>query len=198
MTPVSHVGFKAGAVGSTGSRWNLPVRMADTEGVKQGERRLEGMETLKMRWATGVKVNGWKMTTTWRNGVERDGGAGQNRVSPSGSLHLSDERWDRSCKMHASGELLIGLFISLSYWRDVSLKKPWAELVQGLHQNAGPLTSCNRARSNVTILSYRSCQQGFYCQQIILSKSSVSHHALGLKWLISLHLGCKAQGLQQN
>lgn len=58
------------------------------------------------------------------------------------SLHLSDERWDRSYKMHASSELLIVLFISLSYRGDVSLKnheRSWFRC--RVHQNV-PVTAC--------------------------------------------------------
>lgn len=44
------------------------------------------------------------------------------------SLHLSDERWDHSYKMHVSSELFIVLFISLSYRGRCEFKKTtrWA------------------------------------------------------------------------
>lgn len=58
------------------------------------------------------------------------------------SLHLSGEWWDWSCKMHVTSELLIVLFISLSYREDVSLKNhEWSWFRCRVHQNVVPVTA---------------------------------------------------------
>lgn len=172
-----------------GSRWNVPVKMGDTEDMKKEEvkelrkaeengdedgeawaenemsTRCKGQQT---RLWTAEEENEDNMTAC---DVKREGGYTRSDLSscrPSHccnhhistslcwcnsrkpkestlslcSLHLSEERWDHSYKMHVSSELFIMLFISLSYRGDVSLKNHEMSWLRcRVHQNVVPVTA---------------------------------------------------------
>lgn len=102
-------------------------------------RKREG-EDISSCWATLCNYQKWTLlllaafirlysTTTQRNQL--------SLLSTT-----SDERWDRSYKMHVTAELFIMLFISLSYREAVSLKKHELRWLRyQVHQNDVPFAA---------------------------------------------------------